>query len=138
MTFWRCYYHIVWTVKHREPLITAQAEAVIFESIRAKSTELKSPILALNGVEDHLHVALNIPPKLAVAEWVRRVKGASSHTVNTRIYPDTDTHFRWQEGYGVLTFGVKNLAIVVDYINRQKEHHASGQVEAYLETTDES
>jgi putative transposase len=136
MAFWRCYYHIVWTVKHREPLITPQAKAVIFDSIRDKSAELESPILVLNGVEDHLHVALNIPPKRAVAEWVRRVKGASSHAVNTRVYPDT--HFRWQEGYGALTFGVKNLAFVVDYINRQKEHHVSGPVKAYLETTDEA
>lgn len=137
MTFWRCYYHVVWTVKNREPLMTSDAAKLVFDAIRAKSTELECPILALNGVDDHLHVALNIPPKVAVADWVRRVKGASSHEVNTRMFPNADAPFRWQDGYGVLTFGVKNLDFIVDYIEGQKQHHAAGKIHPYLEYTDE-
>lgn len=132
MTFWRCYYHIVWATKHREPLITPQSEQVIFEAVHAKSAELECPILAINGAGDHVHVAVSIIPKLSVAEWVRNVKGVSTHEMNSR-FPNAPVRFAWQKGYSVLTFGAKNLAFVVDYIAHQKEHHADNQLEAYLE-----
>ena len=69
MTFWPCFYHIVWSVKSREKLITPQAEKIIFESIQEKSHELECPVLAINGTEDHIHIAVNVPPKVAVAGW---------------------------------------------------------------------
>lgn len=65
------FYHIVWATKNREPLITPAIEAVIFPIVRDKSTELECHLFAINGVADHVHIAVNIPPKLAVSEWVR-------------------------------------------------------------------
>lgn len=134
MVFWQCYYHTIWTTKNREPLITPAIEAVIFEIIRIKSTELGCPILAINGVSDHIHVAVCIPPKIAVAEWIGQVKGVSSHEINT-MFPNLSTHFRWQKHYGVLTFGVRTLEYVTEYILRQKEHHPNNIIN-YLEQTD--
>jgi putative transposase len=124
-------------VKSRERLITPEAERVIFDGIRVKSAELECPILALNGVEDHLHIALNIPPKVSVAEWAKKVKGTVSHDVNTLVFPNEASRFRWQDGYGVLTFGVKQLEFVVRYIERQKERHAAGSVIRYMEAMEE-
>lgn len=110
MPFWRCYYHVVWATKNRAALITPEKESLIFAVIRAKSVELKGEVLAVNGVQDHVHVAVAIPPGLAVADWVRQVKGASSYEVNTR-FPNTTPRFAWQSGYSVLTFGAKNLPL---------------------------
>ncbi len=135
MPFWQCYYHAIWTTKYREPLITSAVEEVIFEIIQVKSVELKCPVLAINGIPDHIHVAVYIPPRLAAAEWMRHVKGVSSHEINVS-FPNAPTHFRWQKHYGLLTFGVKNLKYVVDYIARQKEHHANNTTIDYLERTD--
>lgn len=135
MTFWRCYYHVIWATKNRQPIMTPKIEAIVMNVIRNKSRELECPILAQNAVPDHLHIALNIPPSLAVAAWVKRVKGASSHEVNS-MFPDLPERFQWQGGYSVLTFGVKNLEFVVRYIENQKEHHASGTLEPYLEHLD--
>ncbi len=132
MPFWRCFYHIVWSTRQRAPAITAQNEPVVFGAIQAKSHEMGCQVLAVNGVEDHIHVAVAIPPNLAVAEWVRNVKGASSHQVNTQM-PDEAGPFRWQGGYSVLTFGARNQHFVVEYIQNQKQHHAGGTLEPYLE-----
>ena len=38
-----------------------------------------------------------------------------------------------QRGYGVVSFGKRNLDWVLDYVRRQREHHAGGQVQARLE-----
>ena len=132
MTFWRCYYHVIWTTKHRMPLITSQNEGLIFNIVRGKTAELGGQVLAVNAVQDHVHAAVTIPPKVAVAGWAKRVKGVSAFEVNNQ-FPDSIEPFRWQEGYGVLTFGSRNTHVVVDYINRQQEHHASHNLIAWLE-----
>ncbi|MBI5670282.1 MAG: IS200/IS605 family transposase [Chloroflexi bacterium] len=136
MSFWRCYFHVIWTTYRREPVITSQMEKVIFESVRRKSTDMACDILAMNGVADHIHVAVSIPPKVAAAEWIRNVKGLSAHEIN-QMFPNLDTHSRWQNSYGVLTFGAKNLPFVIDYIENQKAHHNHHSIEPYLERVDD-
>lgn len=135
MAFWQCYYHVVWTTKYRAPLITADLESILWDAVQRKSLELACPILAVNGTADHIHVAVCVPPKLSVAEWVGQIKGYSSHQVNT-LLPNIDTRFRWQKHYGVLTFGATNLKFVKGYIASQKEHHHQNATIAYLERTD--
>ena len=132
MPFWRCFYHVIWTTKHRAPLITTENEPIIFHVVRDKTAELGGEVLAVNAVSDHMHVAVSIPPKVAVAEWVKRTKGVSAYEINQR-FPDSFDPFRWQDGYGVLTFGARNLDTVVSYVQRQKEHHAQNDLLAYLE-----
>lgn len=136
MIFWRCYYHFVWATKNREPLLDVAYEPTIFRVVRDKTAEYDSQVLAINAVSDHIHIAVALHPKVTISEWVKRVKGASSHAVNTALSPETD-RFRWQRGYGVLTFGKSNLPMVVDYIQRQKEHHASGSIIEYMEQSEE-
>ena len=135
MPFQVCYYHVVWATKYRQAIISPQIEVVILKSIPAKSIELNSRIYAINAVADHIHVAVGISVNIAVAEWVKRVKGVSSYNVNN-TYPDLDPRFRWQSGYGVLTFGEKRLSYVVDYVKKQKEHHKNNATEKYLERTE--
>ena len=137
MSFWVCNYHIVWATKGRAPLITPSIESVLFESIRQKSMELKATILAVNSVVDHIHVAVQIPPKVSVSQWVRHVKGFSTREVNA-MCPDLPVAFRWQTGFGALTFGSKQTPFIVSYIEGQKAHHANSTLEPYMERIGEN
>ncbi len=132
MPFWRCYYHIVWATKGRESAITSTVEKVVFRAVESKSREIGSSVLAINAMVDHVHFAVSIPPTLSIADWTKHVKGVSSREVNESL-ADTQTQFRWQRGYGALTVGERGLALVVDYVQRQKEHHANGTVYVALE-----
>lgn len=136
MPFRVCYYHVVWSTHHREPWITPQIEPIVLNTIKRKSEELRSPVAAINCVNDHVHVAVSISTSIAVAEWVKQVKGLSAYEVN-HIFPSLESLFRWQNGYGVLTFGAKNLPFVIQYIERQKEHHSSQTFESYMERMDD-
>jgi putative transposase len=111
-------------------------EKVIFEAIVAKSKALGGTVYAVNGIADHVHVAVSFPPTVSGAGWLRQVKGLSAHNVND-LFPNSDSHFRWQRGYGLLTFGKRNLDTVVAYIENQKSHHALNTLQAYLEQTDD-
>lgn len=131
MPYWKCFYHIIWATKYREPLIEPAYESVIFATILQKAERFKSVIYAVNGVEDHIHIAVSIPPSVAVSTWVGEVKGASARAINTSF--ELESHFRWQAGYGALTFGERHLQFVVDYVNHQKEHHNNQKVLERLE-----
>ena len=131
MPFWKCYYHIVWATKYRESSLTPALEQVVFAAIERKSDELGCVVLALNGTDNHVHLAVNIKPGLSVSQYIRIIKGVSSHTVN--INRESETRFHWQEGYSVLTFGEKALPFVREYIANQKTHHANNTTNTHLE-----
>lgn len=82
MPCWRCYYHIVWATKGRQPLITPEIEKVLFRSIETKAQTMACSILAMNTAFDHIHVLTAIPPTMAAADWVKQIKGTSSHEIN--------------------------------------------------------
>jgi putative transposase len=136
MPFQRCYYHVIWTTQGRAPWLTSEIEKLVFEIIHRKSGELKSKIYAINGTSDHIHVAVSISLSVAAADWVKQAKGLSAHEIN-RIFPNLENIFKWQGSYGILTFGAKNLPFVVEYIERQKEHHHARTIDDYLEETEE-
>ncbi len=121
MAFWRLYYHLVWATYKREPLLDKTREAQVFNAIQSKANELGVPIHALGYVEDHIHVVAAIPPRIAAAECLRQLKGASSHYLNPS--PSADSIFAWQDGYGALSFGESALSAVIEHAKNQREHH---------------
>ena len=95
-----------------------------------KATALECIPHAIGGMADHIHVALSIPPKLAVATLIGRLKGSSSHHINEQYAHGS---FMWQAEYGVLSFSEKALASIVGYINNQKNHHRENTLNVGLE-----
>ena len=131
MAYWRTYYHIVWTTKHREPLIGSAFERDLYRVIGEQCEKNGGVLHAINGMPDHVHVVVSIPPSLSVSDFVGRMKGASSHYMNNvpRI------PFEWQRGFGVLSVGSQSLHIPIEYVRRQKEHHAVSSLYEPLEQT---
>jgi putative transposase len=80
---------------------------------------LKCTVIAIGGVEDHVHLLVGFPPTLAVSELVKKVKGTSSHLVNSK----NDDFFKWQGAYGAFTVSQRSLDKVADYIRNQEMHH---------------
>jgi len=136
MAFWQCNYHIIWGTKNKTPSITVQMEPILFACVQQKVEFVGGQLLGINAVADHIHVAAAIPPDQAVAYVVGQIKGASSREMNQNF--TLNERFRWQESYGVLTFGNKVLPQVLDYIARQKEHHRESTIIPYLERIDPS
>ncbi|MCU0482305.1 MAG: IS200/IS605 family transposase [Anaerolineae bacterium] len=135
MAFWKCYYHLIWATKHRQPIITTQYERVIYASIRQKAYNLKLQVLEINGVADHIHIVMMIHPSYSVADIVQQLKGISSHEINQGFA--LKENFYWQSGYGALTYGEKVIPQVIEYVANQKQHHEAGNLLPYLEKIDE-
>ena len=123
--------HVTWHVKNGAA-IEPEFEAKLHGFIRDYAARTQGVVVhAVNGVTDHVHIAVSVPPTLNVSEWLGRLKGASSHYVNEQL--TNRKTFGWQAGYGVVSFGTKDLPWVVGYVERQKEHHAAGRVHDRLE-----
>ena len=74
----------------------------------------------VGGIETHVHISLSAPPDLLVSDWIGKLKGGSSYYINHEVQPKA---LEWQRGYGIVSFGTKDLKWIVEYINNQKEHH---------------
>ena len=123
--------HYVWGTWDRTPLITPELEPRIHACIGAKCRSLRCDVLAIGGTADHVHCLVRIPATLAVAELAKEMKGASSHLATHET--ESGSLFRWQGTYGAFSVGAAELERVTDYIRRQKEHHAHGNVEPQWE-----
>jgi putative transposase len=134
MTYWRLHYHLIWSTRDREPSLTPEREKMFNGVLYKKAEELGMKIHAAGNVEDHVHVVASIPPKLAIAECIRQLKGASAFAINHM--DGSDGQFKWQAGYGALTIGERSLEIVKEYAARQKEHHQNGTLNEYFEKMD--
>jgi putative transposase len=127
--FYKLYYHVVWTTKDRSPTLTPSIRTEVVNAIRDKCLALGCHLHAANAAEDHVHVALEIRPSVAISTVVGQIKGASSHEVN-QLGGDL---IHWQDGYGVVSFRENDLPGVIRYVENQEAHHKAGKLSDVLE-----
>lgn len=124
--------HITWHTKHNAPVLTPQIENRLHHYLTHRALETTGVIVhEINGTADHIHLAVSVPPTLLLSDWIGRLKGASAHYINHEIA--NRKLLEWQTGYGVVSFGTKDLKWVRNYIRQQKEHHARRTIHARLE-----
>ena len=112
-------------------MISTDFETSLHNVIAAKAKLLDGIVHAVGGTNNHIHLAVSIPPSISLSEFIGQVKGNSSHFVNHEIKPDYP--FAWQSEYGVVTFGGKQLDVVVKYVKNQRKHHKDNSVIGLLE-----
>jgi putative transposase len=127
------YLHLTWHTKLSRPLLIPDVEQLTHRCLKEKATALGGiEILEIGGIETHVHLAVTIEPTVTVSEMVGALKGYASHEVNRRLGLAAKA-LEWQTGYGVVSFGAKDLAWVADYIKNQRSHHARGKAQDRLE-----
>jgi len=75
-------------------------------------------IVAIGGVENHIHFLMTLPPARAMANIVRNLKANSSH-----ILRQENRAFRWQDGYAAISVSPSSVSAVTRYTEHQAEHH---------------
>ena len=95
------YLHCVWATLRREPAITLEWEPLVYSSIRHEAEKSGCRVLAIGGVEDHVHLLVQLSPLLSTAVLMKQVKGATSRLTNSMTPHYESLH--WQEGYGAFS-----------------------------------
>ena len=131
--FHEIFLHLNWHAKDSHPLITAALEPPIYEFLDDRCRKIGGVFLhGIGGTPTHIHMAINIEPHVCISDLVGDLKGACSHEINKRSRMQ---RLQWQRGFGVVSFGKKQLPWVLKYIANQKQHHATGKTEPRLEKT---
>jgi putative transposase len=124
--------HIVWHCKLSSPLLTSQIEPLAHRFLRIRVIETPGAFVhEIGGIETHVHLAVTVPPTLLISDFIGQLKGGSSHDVNQQF--GRQKNLEWQAGYGIVSFGTRDLPWVIEYIRRQREHHARGTIHDRLE-----
>lgn len=113
--------HAIWATKNRESLIGVEVEQVLYLFITSQFKEIGCPILALNGMPDHIHCLFLLDASKSVAEVIKQIKGSSSHYINQQDLKIEK--FAWQTGYGAFSVSESGVDRVSEYIKSQKQHH---------------
>ena len=86
----------------------------------------KCDVLSIGGIEDHLHLLVNLAPTISMADLMKHVKGGSSRFVSEELCPGE--WFQWQGHYGAFSVSARDKQRVISYIRNQKDHHNSGTI----------
>ena len=81
----------------------------------------KTRLYRINGVADHVHLLTGLHPTVALADFIKDIKVASSGWVKEKNMFPAFTH--WQEGYGAFTVSASERDAVIEYVKNQVEHH---------------
>jgi REP element-mobilizing transposase RayT len=114
------HYHLIFSTKNREPLISKEWRDRLHEYLGGTVRGLDGVPQGIGGVADHVHLLVGLKPTHRLADFLREVKKASSAWVADTIGRRS---FRWQEGYAAFTVSATSRAAVQEYIANQEEHH---------------
>ena len=113
--------HIIFSVKERRRLLTKETRERLFAYMIGIARKNDMKILAVGGVEDHVHLLVSMPSSISLAEAAQRIKGVSSRWIH-ETFPALQG-FAWQEGYAAFSVSLSRMDRTVKYILGQEEHH---------------
>ena len=125
--------HLVWHTKQSRPLLTPEVEAFVHHYLRGRLINTPGVYVhEIGGIETHVHVVVSVAPTILISQLIGQLKGASSHEANRQLGRGRKV-LEWQDGYGVVSFGTKDLEWVRAYVRNQRQHHSEGKTHDRLE-----
>lgn len=114
-------YHIVYSTKERQPLITNDLKPRLYDYIGGMIRKRGGICLAIGGMNDHVHILAKLKPDKALSEVLRDLKANSTGWMHD-VFPEM-SDFTWQRGYGAFTVSSSQIEKVREYVLNQEKHH---------------
>ncbi|WP_406288383.1 IS200/IS605 family transposase [Embleya sp. NBC_00896] len=115
--------HLVFVTKYRHRVFNDAHLTRMEEIMRAVCADFECELVEFNGENDHVHLLVNFPPKVALSKLVNSLKGVSSRRLRQE-FPDLVRHYwraqrLWSGSYFAGSVGGAPLSIVKQYIQQQ-------------------
>ena len=125
---WNCKYHIVFAPKYRRQVFYGQKRVAIGKILRQLCEWKGVNLLEAEACPDHIHILVEIPPKISVSQFMGYLKGKSA-TMIYEQFPELKYKYRnrefWCRGYYVDTTG-KITKRIQEYIKHQLDEDKRG------------
>ena len=112
-------YHLVWITKYRYKILTEEMRLRIREIIRQICEQLDVKIIKGVLSSNHIHMFVEIPPKLSVSDFMRQIKGCTSRKVQQQFLELKKQYWGqrfWARGYFCTTSGNVTNETIMNYI----------------------
>jgi putative transposase len=116
--------HLVFVTKYRRGVFTKEILIDLREIFSGICTDFESQLIEFDGEDDHVHLLVNYPPKVAVSNLVNSLKGVSSRMIRKKNYPTISQKLwggaLWSPSYFAGSCGGAPISIIRQYIEQQK------------------
>jgi putative transposase len=119
--------HVVFSTKGRCKTISNEFQPRLWAYVAGICKNHGIFVHSIGGMDDHIHLLIQIPPPLSLAKAVLALKSNSSRWAN-----DQGNKFAWQQGYAAFSVSSSRIPAVVRYIQTQESHHRKMTFEAEL------
>lgn len=116
------YIHIVFSTKHREPLIYPPYEQELHSYLGGICNSMECQPIKIGIYTDHIHILCMLSKKVTVMKLLEEIKSHSSIWMKTK--EESLKNFYWQDGYGAFSVNPREIDVAIGYIANQHEHHS--------------
>ena len=119
--------HLVFVTKYRREVFTKEILNDLHVIFAQTCLDFEAELIEFDGEDDHVHLLVNYPPKVAVSNLVNSLKGVSSRLVRKKNYPSLQKKLwgnaLWSPSYFAGSCGGAPIAVIRQYIEQQQTPH---------------
>lgn len=119
--------HLVFVTKYRREVFTKEILDDLHVIFAQTCLDFEADLVEFDGEDDHVHLLVNYPPKVAVSNLVNSLKGVSSRLVRKKNYPSIQKklwgNMLWSPSYFAGSCGGAPIAVIRQYIEQQQTPH---------------
>ncbi len=115
--------HLVFVTKYRRKVFDGDAIDRMRRMFAKVCTDMEASLVEMDGEDNHVHLLVEYPPKLAVSVLVNSLKGVSSRLLR-KERPDLQERYwknvLWSPSYFAASCGGAPISIIKQYIEQQQ------------------
>jgi len=114
-------YHIIFRTKDGKKVLNQEHNEELCKYVWGIIKNKKGFLYRINAMEEHVHILSDLHPGIALADYLRDIKTASS--IWLKQHGEFPNFEGWADGYAALTYTYNDKDAVINYIKNQQEHH---------------
>lgn len=123
-------HHIIINTRCRHMTITHENRKALYHLIYDIIERRKCHTIWINGIENHVHILLDLHPSVACADLVMEIKRETSRWMKqSRLFPNFEG---WGKEYAAFSYSKAEKETVMNYVKNQQEHHKTQSYEDEL------
>ncbi len=116
--------HLVFVTKYRRGVFTKAILEDMRPVMASVCRDFEAELVEFDGEDDHVHLLVNYPPKVAISTLVNSLKGVSSRLIRQKNYPEIRQKLwgghLWSPSYFAGSCGGAPLSIIRQYVESQR------------------
>jgi len=118
---YRCQYHVIWCPKFRRRILVPPIDTRLKELILEKQSAYGYEVLAMEVMPDHVHLLLDVDPRIGIHKIVGQIKGWTSRAIGKEFpFVKRKLPSLWTRSKFIATVGTVSLEVAKQYIANQK------------------